>query len=121
VNSVRAVNRRLSDEWGNPMIFIERMKCKNLVLDLSQVVWEESGSSNTAQRVKKVRNKLDPYFYRSHASDALCGLVHREWPTHSGLIQAEDKKDKDEEERLKKKKGSMKKKQKPNLRAAFPD
>lgn len=116
VNSVRAVNRRLADQWGNPMILIDRAKCKNLLLDLSQTIWQEGGSSAT-QSIKKTRNKLDPYFYRGHAADALCAIVHREWPTRAEVAKEEDKREQEE----KRGKGRMKKKQPPRLRGAFPD
>lgn len=119
INAVRSVNRRLSDEWGNSMIFIDRDKCRNLVLDMAQVIWEEGGNAVT-RKIKKVRDRDNPYFFRGHAADALCSLVNREWPTRSEVVAAEDKRDEDEEKRSDSK-GKKKKPQKPRLRGAFPD
>jgi len=120
INSVRAVNRRLKDQWGNPMIFMDRAHCKNLLLDLSQVVWQEGESKS----IKKTRNREDPYFYRGQAADALCALVHREWPTRTERSAAEEKRDEDEINEKKRESGRGNKKmkpRKPKIRAAFPD
>jgi hypothetical protein len=108
VNSVRAVNRRLSDEWGNPKILIDKDRCKNLIQDLTQVIWEDVGGGQ-AQRIKKVKNRNDPYFYRTHATEALAAIVHREWPTRREVAEEEDKRPKPKFKRRKKK-----------LRAEFP-
>jgi hypothetical protein len=108
VNSVMALNRRLQDEWGNPRAFIARAECENLIADLTQVVWDELSEG---KRIKKVRNPDDPYFYRTHASDALMALVYREWPTKKELVDSTDTG----------KSLKHKRKRKKRLLAMFPD
>jgi hypothetical protein len=88
VNSVKAFNARLRDKHGNPRIKIHAIKCKELLKDLTQVVWNPDGKS-----IKKVRKREDPYFLRTHCSDAAMSIVYRLWP-----IKIEDKR-KDSEEK----------------------
>lgn len=81
VNSVRAFNRRLQDDFGNPRMKIHKTKCPNLIRDLVEVIWEDS----ERRAVKKVLKREDPYFFRTHAADAAMSIVNREWPTRSEL------------------------------------
>lgn len=114
VNGVRAVNRRLRDKWGNPMVFIDKEKCPELIRDLIQVVWMESTGREPTQ-IKKTRNMEDPYFMRTHASDALMALIHREWPTRSEVAKEED-----EREQRGKKKRPRKRRRRKRLIGEFP-
>lgn len=88
VNHVRSFNRRLRDEFGNPKIKIHPKNCKNLILDLLQVVWEPDG-----KRIAKDRNRSNPYFYRGHLADGAMALIYRHWPTRKEVSRmAEDEK-----------------------------
>lgn len=110
VNSVRAMNRRLSDEFGNPRLKIHSKRCPHLIRDFVETVWEPS-----RQAIKKTTKKDDPYFYRTHAADAAMAIVNREWPTRVELSR------KTEEERAYEKKMSDRKdkKKKKKLIGAF--
>jgi len=78
VNSVRAFNRRLQDNFGNPRLKIHP-RCTHLIRDLVEVIWEDS----ERRAIKKVSKREDPYFFRTHAADAAMSIVNREWPTRS--------------------------------------
>jgi len=108
VNSVRAFNRRLQDDFGNPRLKINPDKCPNLIRDMVEVIWEDSAR----RAIKKVIKREDPYFFRTHAADAAMSIVNREWPTRSELSR------KTEEEReydLKMSEKKRKKKRKKTL------
>jgi len=112
VNHVRSFNRRLSDEFGNPKILIHPKKCKNLILDLLQVIWEPEG-----KRIAKSRKRDDPYFWRGHCADAAMALIYRHWPTRkevSRMSQGEREHDAEVKRR------KMRNRRKKKLIGAFP-
>jgi hypothetical protein len=61
---INAVNRLLKDEEGSVRLQIDP-NCRELALDLEGVLRDQRGG------ILKVRNKRDPYFKRTHISDAL--------------------------------------------------
>lgn len=88
VNHVRSFNRRLRDEFGNPKILMHPKFCKNLILDMLQVVWDTDG-----KRIAKSRKREDPYFWRGHMADAAMAVVYRHWPMRKEVSRmAEDEK-----------------------------
>jgi len=60
---LNAVNRLLRDETGQARVQIDP-SCRELVADLQQVL------RDTRQGIKKSTRRSDPYFRRSHVSDA---------------------------------------------------
>jgi phage terminase large subunit-like protein len=60
---VNAVNRLLRDEHGQVRVQIDS-SCHELITDLEQVLRD-------GQKIKKTGRRSDPYFRRTHASDAL--------------------------------------------------
>ena len=70
---VNAVNRALRDENGRVGLIIDP-SCRELIADLEQVILDARGL------VKKTTNRSDPYFRRTHASDALGYWVVHEAP-----------------------------------------
>jgi hypothetical protein len=70
---VNAVNRLLRDEAGQIRLLIDQ-SCRELIADLEQVVVDARGL------VRKTTNRHDPYFRRTHASDALGYWVVYEAP-----------------------------------------
>jgi hypothetical protein len=71
---INALNNRLRGHEDVQRIFISA-KCVELIADLQQVVLRPDGKD-----ILKVYKATDPYAARTHASDALGYLVHREWP-----------------------------------------
>jgi len=61
---INAVNRLCKDERGTIRIQIDP-SCRETITDLEGVLRDEKGG------IKKVRNRKDPYFRRTHWSDAL--------------------------------------------------
>lgn len=61
---INAVNRLLYDEQGQVRVQIDP-SCKELIADLEGVLRDQKGG------IMKVRNRKDPYFRRTHTSDAL--------------------------------------------------
>jgi len=111
VNHVRSFNRRLRDEFGNPKIFINGKRCKNLLLDLLQVVWSPDG-----KKIAKSRKREDPYFFRGHVIDAAMALVYRHWPTRTEVARMS------EDERAERKRSGSRKARarRKRLIGAFP-
>jgi hypothetical protein len=70
---INAMNAALRDETGEIHIEIDP-ECKELVADLEQVLRDNKGG------LKKSRDRKDPYFKRTHASDALGYLITYERP-----------------------------------------
>jgi hypothetical protein len=112
VNNVNAFNQRLRDKFGNPRIKIHPTRCRELIRDMTQVIWEPGG-----KKIAKVRNKPDdPYFWRTHMSDAAMSIVYRHWP-----VRTEDSRKSEGEmeyERAKEKRQAKNKKKR--LLGAFP-
>jgi hypothetical protein len=99
LNSVRAFNRRLQDEFGNPRIKIHQDNCPQLIRDMVEVIWEDS----ERRAIKKILKRDDPYFFRTHAADAAMSIVNREWPTRVELSRkSEQERDYEEKRRMKK-------------------
>jgi len=70
---INAVNHALIDENGQVCVQIDT-SCHELGLDLEEVLRDNKGG------IKKVNNKKDPYFYRTHSSDALGYWINYEMP-----------------------------------------
>src|SRR5262245_7287016 len=85
-NRVDALNTRLRDIDGRAHLRIDPDGCPDLVRDLAEVVLKPDGSG-----ALKVRDSQDPYYERTHASDAVGYLVWREWPTIDEALRAEPK------------------------------
>lgn len=72
---LNAFNLRLKDPEGRPGCFVSD-KCPELIKDLREVVTKEDGT-----KIVKVAKRDNPYFWRTHASDAAGYFIYREWPT----------------------------------------
>lgn len=70
---VNAFNRALVDETGQINIEMDP-ECEELILDMEQVKADKKGS------IKKTTNRKDPYFWRTHASDAVGYWITFEQP-----------------------------------------
>ncbi len=70
---INAVNRALRDEYGEIGFEIHE-KCEELIADLEMVRRARDG------KIHKTFNKSDPYFHRTHTSDAMGYWVAREQP-----------------------------------------
>lgn len=73
VNRINSVNRNFKDEEGICQIEIDP-SCIELIDDLEQVV------TDGKQGIKKTFNKRDPYYRRTHMSDALGYWIFQEAP-----------------------------------------
>jgi hypothetical protein len=71
---INALNNRLKGYEGEQYIYISSV-CTELIADFNQVVLRPDGKD-----VLKVYRPGNPYAQRTHASDAVGYLVHREWP-----------------------------------------
>jgi hypothetical protein len=78
---VNAVNRALLDETGAQWVEVDPA-CPELIADLEQVISDGRGG------IKKTFNRRDPYFRRTHASDALGYWISFEEPVRSGGLGA---------------------------------
>jgi hypothetical protein len=76
---VNAVNRSLRDESGIVRVEIDP-SCTELIADLEQVLRDNRGG------LKKIRDRKDPYFRRTHTSDALGYLINYEEPVRTRSI-----------------------------------
>jgi len=111
VNHVRSFNRRLRDDFGNPKILIHAKKCRNLILDMLQVVWHPEG-----QKIAKSRKRDDPYFFRGHLADGAMALIYRHWPTRKEVSRMAN-----DEKREHKNRGNRRKRARnKRLIGAFP-
>lgn len=79
---INAMNSALRDENGTAYIEIDP-SCSELIADMEQVLRDNRGG------LKKVRDRKDPYFKRTHASDALGYLVVYERPVRMTRSMAE--------------------------------
>lgn len=70
---INAVNQALKNSLGESCIEIDP-SCTELIADLEQVVRDK------ANKIKKVTDPRDPYFKRTHTSDALGYYVSYEMP-----------------------------------------
>jgi phage terminase large subunit-like protein len=80
---INSVNHALIDEDGMVGVQIDT-SCQELSLDLEEVMRDNKGG------IKKVNNKKDPYFYRTHISDAL-GY----WISYEAPIRVKNRNDED--------------------------
>lgn len=80
---LNAFNLVLKDPDGRPHCFINPDKCPHLVKDLREVVTKEDGS-----RLVKSAKRDDPYFWRTHASDAAGYFIYREWPVRREVLRS---------------------------------
>ena len=71
---INAVNMALRDEHGEVRVEIDPAQCQELTLDLEGVLRGPDG------KIKKTKNRSDPYFWRTHASDAFGYWIARESP-----------------------------------------
>jgi hypothetical protein len=78
---INALNNRLKGPEGAQRIFIDS-SCTELIQDLNQVVLRADGKD-----VLKIYKPGDPYAARTHASDALGYLIHREWPVAAEALK----------------------------------
>lgn len=76
-----AVNQKLQAPDGQPGIRIAA-KCRELIQDLREVLLTPD-----QKRILKVHKPEDPYYLRTHASDALGYLIAREWPVQKEVIR----------------------------------
>jgi hypothetical protein len=72
---LNAFNAKLLSQQGEPGIKVDPLMCPELVKDLAEVILEPGGGA-----IYKVRKRDDPYFERTHASDAAGYLIAHEWP-----------------------------------------
>ena len=77
---LNAVNRLMKDEHGEVRVQVDP-SCKELVADFEQVLMDGKG------RVKKTSNRSEPYFRRSHISDAFGYWAAREEPVRSNMTR----------------------------------
>jgi hypothetical protein len=81
---IAAVNNALRNEYGVSCVEISNEPGANdhLIKDLEEVLRDNRGG------LKKVSNKKDPYYYRTHSSDALGYWISKEAPVRrTGLVQ----------------------------------
>jgi len=72
---INAFNLKLRNPDGRPECFVHSAKCPELIKDLREVVTKEDGT-----KIVKSTRREDPYFWRTHASDAAGYFIWREWP-----------------------------------------
>lgn len=78
---VNAVNRALRDEHGEVGVEIDE-SCEELIADLEGVLRDPRGG------IRKTHNPRDPYYWRTHTSDAFGYWVVHEQPVTSEPIQS---------------------------------
>jgi phage terminase large subunit-like protein len=76
---INAVNRVLKDERGANWVEIDP-SCAELIKDLEQVITDGRGG------IKKTFNRRDPYYRRTHASDAFGYWIYHEEPVTSAAL-----------------------------------
>jgi phage terminase large subunit-like protein len=78
---INAVNRALKDERGEIGVLIDPT-CEELIADLEGVLRDPRGG------IRKTHNPKDPYYHRTHTSDAFGYWVTYEQPVTSEPIQS---------------------------------
>lgn len=76
---INAVNRAFRDEQGVTRIEIDP-SCTELIADLEEVLRDQRGG------IKKVSDRKNPYFRRTHSSDALGYWINYEEPVRTQTI-----------------------------------
>lgn len=79
---INSLNNHLKGYEGIQRVFVNN-SCVELIADFNQVVLRPDGKD-----VLKVYKPGDPYAQRTHASDAIGYLVHREWPLAREVLKA---------------------------------
>jgi hypothetical protein len=82
---INSVNNRLKGYEGIQRVFIDS-SCKELIADFNQVVLKADGKD-----VLKVYKESDPYARRTHASDCIGYIIHREWPLSREALKLKSK------------------------------
>jgi hypothetical protein len=80
IDRVNAFNLKLRGVDGQVGILIDPDKCPELVKDCKEVKLRDG-------KIVKIKNRNDPYFYRTHASDSASYLVWREFPVLGELLK----------------------------------
>jgi hypothetical protein len=80
---LNAFNLKLRGVEGNPGVLIDEKKCPELLKDLAEVVKTPDGG-----KIVKIKDRNNPYFWRTHASDSGGYFIYREWPTIKELTAA---------------------------------
>lgn len=83
---LNSFNLKLRDPDGHAKCFIDRTKCPQLIKDFREVMTKEDGT-----KIVKVSKRENPYFWRTHASDAAGYFVYREWPVRQEVIRSAPK------------------------------
>jgi len=83
---LNAFNLKLRNPDGHARCFIHKTKCPQLIKDFREVVTKEDGS-----KIVKVNKRENPYFWRTHASDAAGYFVWREWPVRREVTKSRPK------------------------------
>jgi hypothetical protein len=81
VDRLNSVNRMLQGV-GPYNVVIDGDKCPELTRDLREVILSPDGKG----KIHKVNNPEDPYYFRTHASDAFGYWIFREWPVLQEII-----------------------------------
>lgn len=84
---LHSVNMKLKGVDGEVKLFVDKSKCPELHKDFQEVAQTQDGS-----QIVKVKNRDDPYYWRTHASDALGYFIHREWPVFMEALRNKPKK-----------------------------
>lgn len=84
VDRINAVNVALQNEQGLVSLYIDPDTCPELIKDLDQVVYDKRN------KLKKVTNRNDPYFWRTHMSDAMGYWIAYEAPVRVSLDNGSD-------------------------------
>jgi hypothetical protein len=79
---LNAFNLKLRDPDGHAKCFIHKDRCPQLIKDMREVVTKEDGS-----KIVKVGKRENPYFWRTHSSDAAGYFVYREWPVRHEVMK----------------------------------
>ena len=82
---LNAVNLKLKNGEGVVGVYINPVKCPELVKDLREVIAKDG-------QIVKTSKREDPYFDRTHASDGFGYHIFREWPVVSQVYQHARKK-----------------------------
>lgn len=77
---INAVNRACKTEHDQVLVQIDP-QCEELIIDFEQVLMDPKGG------IKKTSNKRDPYFHRTHTSDAAGYWIAKEEPVRLDLVE----------------------------------
>jgi len=77
---VNAVNLKMRGVEGQVGMLVNPEKCPELIKDFKEVIIKNG-------QIVKVKDRKDPYYNRTHASDALGYFVAREWPVIKEVLR----------------------------------